>query len=97
MPRPVKGYERPTSVPCIVCGGEVEVAERGRLPEGHPACVALSQDVTRVMTALETALEGRSLDEIRKLRRSLWQTRILGDGNSIWNRVDNPAKRKARG
>jgi hypothetical protein len=46
------------------------------------------------MTALETALEGRTLDEIRKLRRSLWQTRILGDGNSVWNRVDNPAKRR---
>jgi hypothetical protein len=96
MPRPVAGYSRPETVLCQTCGGPVEVAERGRIPEGHPACVKLGQDVARVLASLEAALVGRELDELRQIRRSLWQARITGEANTIWNVADNPAKRPRR-
>ena len=102
MPRPVAGYVRPESVECIVCGGPVEVAEKGRIPDGHPACITLSQDVTRVLASLADAVStccesgGMTLDEARKLRRSLWTARITGEANTIWNNIDNPAKRRKK-
>jgi hypothetical protein len=96
MPRPVAGYVRPETIACLVCGGPVDVAEKGRIPEGHPACVTLAQDVTRVLASLEAALEGRELAEVRRIRGTLWQPRITGEANTVWNTVDNPATRRRR-
>ena len=96
MPRPRNNYERPTSVLCIVCRGQVEVEPRGRIPDGHPACVAFSQDVTRVFASLDRVLHaegGSSTDQIKELRK-FWARTVTSDGNAVWNRWDNPARRR---
>jgi hypothetical protein len=96
MPRPVAGYVRPEVVSCVVCGGDVDVLPRGRLPEGHPACITLAQDVQRVIHSLELALGERTLAEVRRIRAELWQPRIQGEATGIWNKVDNPKTRRRR-
>lgn len=94
MPRPRPGYVRPSSVRCIICDGPVEVAPVGRIPDGHAACIQFAQDCARVFASVEEALHGRTPDEVRALHR-YWSGRITSDGNTLWNRYDNPARRAA--
>lgn len=91
MPRPRPGYERPSVVPCLACGGDVTVEARGRIPDRHPACAVLAEDMRRVIASLERAVEERSPAELRTLRRT-W-AEVQSGGNLVWNRVDNPARR----
>lgn len=93
MPRPIKGYTRPTEVRCQLCGGSIAVAPRGRIPDGHAECQQLHVDLRRVIHSLEHALDGKAIDQVRALRK-LWTGVVVGDGNTVWNRADNPARRR---
>jgi len=91
MPRPRPGYERPTSVDCLACGGPIDVAPAGRIPDRHAACARLAHDMRRAVDSLDAATEGRSPAELRALRAA-W-AEVQSGGNVVWNRVDNPARR----
>lgn len=95
MPRPRKGYVRPTQLRCLVCNGPIVVGPVGRIPEAHPECATYAQDVSRLFVSAERAIRSRSTpEEIHELR-TYWARSVGSDGNTLWNRWDNPAKRAA--
>lgn len=93
MPRPKPGYTRPTSVPCMVCTGDVQVLPVGNVPEGHAACMQLRRDLARLIGALEPVAQDRSPKELR-LIASFLASELQGIRNSFVNKHANPAKKR---
>jgi len=59
---------RPTTTPCYLCRGSIDVAPKGRIPNAHPSCQTVQETLTRLDRALESAAAALTARELVALR-----------------------------
>jgi hypothetical protein len=70
--RPGRLENRPSHVPCEVCGQYIAGAPRGRLPHTHRACGRFRDDLARIGRSLAAALDGLHEADARAKVWALW-------------------------
>jgi len=92
MARKIDGYERPVFVSCHLCGGDIEVAPRGRIPDAHAACANARDMLRAAVRAMTVALDQAPREKAARLR-TVWNS-AQGNMQGLFNRADNPNKRR---
>lgn len=72
----------------------MQVDAKGRIPEGHPSCMQLRRDLSRLSATMDGLAEGHSSAELAQLS-NLISSELQQLRNSWINRYANPARRAA--
>lgn len=94
MARKIKGYVRPEFVTCHLCGGEIEVCAKGRIPDAHPACANARDMMRAAVKAMSVAITGVARERAFQLKSTIWHSG-QGDFVRLFNVVANPNLRRS--